>query len=119
MKKDSLDLLRELAKSDYYQSLYSSCKELGLQLFKNNTDLTRLQLWFISYMATYSVINTDIAMGEISEKVLDNFIYEDAYLLYKKRSSNKDLNKKSSQIKNKSNEKQEVSSSKWVFRKKK
>ena len=46
--KDPLDTLRELAKEDYYQSMYASCKELGLQLFENRTDLTRIQLWFIS-----------------------------------------------------------------------
>jgi hypothetical protein len=61
--KDPLDTLRELAKEDYYQSMYASCKELGLQLFENRTDLTRIQLWFISFMSIYSVINMDIALG--------------------------------------------------------
>jgi len=88
---DYLSELRRLAKTDYYQSMYTASKELGLQLFRNNTDLTKMQLWFLAYMSIYNVINTDIAMGEIGERVLENEIYEDAYLIYKKKQFTKDL----------------------------
>lgn len=114
--KDLLATLRKLAKDSYYQSLYSSAKELGLQLFENNTDLTKIQLWFLSYISMYASINIDIALGEISERVLENEIYEDAYLLYKRR-NNKDIKKQ--QKSNANNTTQSVPKTQWVFRKKK
>ena len=117
--KDPLDTLRELAKEDYYQSLYSSCKELGLQLFENNTDLTRIQLWFISFMSIYSVINMDIALGEITDRVLENVIYEDAYLVYKKRSSAKKVNKAREPVIQPGKKVDEVNKSQWLFQRSK
>lgn len=117
--KEPLVVLRELAKNDYYQSLYSSCKELGLQLFNNTTDLTRIQLWFLSYMSIYSVINMDIALGEISDRVMDNVIYEDAYMFYKKRINAKEIKKKLDVpiIKPSKNTEQEVApQSQWLFK---
>lgn len=119
MKRDPLDVLRELAKGDYYQSLYSCAKELGLQLFENKTDLTRIQLWMLSFASMYSVISTDIALGECPETVLKNFIYEDAYMLYKRKSSNKDMKKKMSNIKLPSKQKEEmIPKSSWSFKRK-
>ncbi len=120
--REPLDILRELAKNDYYQSLYSSAKELGLQLFENTSDLTRIQLWFLSYMSLYSVINMDIALGEISDRVLENVIYEDAYMLYKKKTNIKDVKTKlhsKPTIKPKNNESDVVVSPKstWLFKK--
>ena len=114
--KDPLDTLRDLAKEDYYQSLYSSAKDLGLQLFENRTDLTRIQLWFISFMSIYSVINMDIALGEVSERVLENTIYEDAYLMYKKKTGAKKVNKSKEPVITPARGKEEVSKSQWLFK---
>ena len=114
---DLLVILRTLAKNDYYQSLYSSAKELGLQIFNNQTDLTRIQLWFLSYMSLYAMINMDIALGEVSEKVLEDTIYEDAYMYYKKKSSGKEMKKKTQQIQ--SPNKETASKSSWVFKRSK
>ena len=119
MTREPFEVLRELAKSEYYQSLYSCAKELGLQLFQNTTDLTKLQLWFLSFMGMYSAINTDIAMGDVSERVLENFVYEDAYMVYKRQTMNKDLKKKVSGIKSPSKNEAGVEltpKSSWVFK---
>ena len=117
--KDPLDTLRELAKEDYYQSMYASFKELGLQLFENRTDLTRIQLWFISFMSIYSVINMDIALGEITDRVLENTIYEDAYLVYKKRSSAKKLIKPREATIQPGKKQDEITKSQWLFKRSK
>jgi len=119
--REPLDILRELAKNDYYQSLYSSAKELGLQIFNNNTELTRIQLWFISFMGMYSMINMDIALGEVSDKVLENTTYEDAYLWWKKKSTGPEIKKKKNELTSPSNktEKEVAPKSSWVFKRSK
>jgi len=113
--KDLLATLRRLAKNDYYQALYSSAKELGFQLFQNSTDLTKIQLWFLSYMSMYASINMDVSLGEISDRVLENETYEDAYLVYKRRNG-KEAKK---QTNTKTSNTRVLPSTQWVFRKKK
>jgi hypothetical protein len=110
---DFVPVLRIIAKSDYYQSMYVTAKDLGLHIFQNTTDLTKVQLWLLSYMSMYATINMDIAMGEVSERVLDNEIYEDAYMTYKKKQLTKDIKNKIHQVDTKS---KEQPSSQWVFK---
>ena len=112
--KDLLVVLRELAKSDYYQSLYAASKELGFTIFQNTTELTKIQLWFLSFMSTYSMIHIDIALGEINERVLENTTYEDAYLIYKKHNNSKDIKNKDMPIKTPSQE--SSPKSQWIFK---
>lgn len=121
MVKDPLVILRELAKSDYYQSLYNNAKELNIQMFDNNSNFTRIQLMFLSFTGMYSMLQTDILMGDVNERVLDNFIYEDAYLYWKQKSSKKDYKKKIASIKSPTNKKDEqyVPKSSWSFKRKK
>jgi len=118
MIKDPIDTLRELAKTDYYQAVYNNAKELGMQMFENTYNFTRLQLMFLSFAGMYSCIQTDIAMGDIGERVLDNFIYEDAYMHWKRVSSTKDIKKKISSIKQpKGKGKEEyIPKSTWSFK---
>ena len=120
---DPLSVLRELAKTDYYQSLYSYAKELGFRVFENQTDLTYIQLWFLSYLSLYSVIQMDIAMGDVPEKVLENNIYEDAYLYFKKKDGKQTTKKNKQQIKDaqyknsrNQNEVTTAPKSTWVFK---
>jgi len=114
MTSDFLSVLRKLAKTDYYQSMYASAKELGLQLFDNSTDLTKVQLWFLSYMSMYNSINMDIALGEISDRVLENEVYEDAYMVYKKKQFTKDM--KTHKQQNAVAPEKGSPSSSWVFK---
>jgi hypothetical protein len=65
-------------------------------------------------MSMYSAINMDIAMGEISERVLENTVYEDAYMYYKKRSSGKEIKKKLNKVEDKKEEPAPKTS--WVFK---
>jgi len=75
--------LRELAKTDYYQTLYNQVKELHLKLFKNDTDLSDIQIRFIGFLNFYSNLFMDCALGEIGDIVFADIIYEDAYMYYK------------------------------------
>ena len=105
--------LRNLAKSDYYQSLFSLGKELHtINIFSNNIDFSEIQMMFLKYLSMYSVLYLDIALGDIDDRVLENEVYEDSYLMYK--------NKKDKE-KNKPNKIQKPPSSplgvnRWIFK---
>jgi len=77
--------IKQLAKSNEHQSLFSISKELSnIKLFYNDTDLSRLQMIYISYLFYYYNIYMDIDMKKVSKRVLDNEIFEDAYSIWKK-----------------------------------
>jgi hypothetical protein len=77
-------LLRKLAKRRDMQNLFIACKEIAsFRLFKNDTDLSQLQNIYLSYLFMYYNLNQDIGLKRVSEFVLNNEIYEDAYLLYR------------------------------------
>lgn len=87
-----IEQIKNLAKQRESINLFVACKELnGLTLFHNTTDLSSLQQLYLSYLYIYYDIYLDIASEQVSNKVLANSIYEDAYLYYK---NNKNLFKK-------------------------
>lgn len=82
--------LRNLAKSVRAQNLFIAVKELqGVQLFRNNFDFSKLQEIYLSFLYMYDTINRDIIVDKISEKVLDCELYEDAYMLWRRKNNNK------------------------------
>lgn len=113
VNKDIQSLVRQLAKSDYYQNIYALSKERSyFKLFKNEDEFTDLQIMFLKYLNFYSTIFTDIALGDVTEIILKDFIYEDAYIMYKNRSETGKLKESK-----KNSEKEEVvPSSRWIFK---
>lgn len=83
--KDVYDILNDLAKSNKYQTLYMLMKESGISFFENDTDFTIYQIYFINILALYYSIYHDIAMDYVAEEVIDDKIYVDAYIYYKRR----------------------------------
>ncbi len=81
-------IIRELAKTGKYQTIYTHTKEAGFPLFKNTSDYTENQVLFLNYLNFYYNLYTDVALEYVSEKVLDDFIYEDAYIVYKRKKKN-------------------------------
>ncbi len=81
-----ISILRKLAKDPYWQMMYSSSKEQGLLIFENRRNLSYIQTIFLNLMSFYSSIFMDIYMNEINESVLEDEIYEDAYMYYKNKS---------------------------------
>jgi hypothetical protein len=79
-------LLRNLARSDYYQGIYSHCEKMNLSLFQNNTALSKIQLIFLNWISTYSSLYQDLATKEdyISEDVINDDIRTDAYLFWRR-----------------------------------
>ena len=84
-------LARKLAKSNKYQFLYSQYKESGVRIFENECNLTSYQITFLQYLAFYSNLQMAVYMDEVSEIVLDNDIYEDAYTYYKQKNRKKEV----------------------------
>ena len=114
-----MTILRNLAKSNRYQSLYANAKDHDIKLFKNNFDFTELQLSLLNYLGMYSSLSLDIYMKEVNPIVLDNFIFEDAYLYYKAKGETKDKqqNSQSNSRRQPAGRTQEiVGQSDWVFR---
>ena len=90
----TVELLRKLAKSDYYQSIFALSKDMyGVQVFANSNDFSDIQITFIKYLSFYSVIFTDISLGEVDESILSNEIYEDSYIMYKNHKDKKVIKK--------------------------
>ena len=82
--------LMELAKSIRAQNLFVASKEIfGIKLFRNSSDFSKLQEIYLSYLYNFNTISNDIILDKISEHVLDNQIYWDAYLLYKRKNMKK------------------------------
>lgn len=89
MKNIYLDL-KNLAKSVRSQNIFTACKELhGIRLFKNSRDFSKLQDLYLSYLYNYDSINRDIFIDNISKYVLEDEIYEEAYLLWKRKNIKK------------------------------
>ena len=105
--KSVIKNLRILAKSNRYQTIYSQCDK-GLRLFKNDTDLSELQIKFLNYLSFYSSLFMDLVMGDIDDRVFNDFIYEDAYNYWKYHSKEK----------NKKGETSTPADINWVFKSK-
>ncbi len=111
------NLLRKLAKCNYYQTIYSQEKNLGIRLLQNESNLTYAQIVFLNYLAFYSALYFDYSMGEIDDRVFESQIREDAYMYFRKQKKNKsrdkDNAKKPINLQNK--ETMEQVRSQWVF----
>lgn len=89
--------IRQLAKSIKYQNLFTASKEIfGIKLFHNSFDLSNIQSIFLSHLYSYDSINRDIILENISKHIFDSEIYEDAYLLWKRKNIKK-INKDNKQ----------------------
>jgi len=87
---DYQKVLRQLAKTNKWQIVYSRSSEMsGINLFLNNFDFSAIQLEFINNLAFYYSLNIDVSLGEVSEIIFKHEIYEDAYITYKHRERKK------------------------------
>jgi len=82
--------LQKLAKSVKYQNLFFASKEInGVRLFKNTFDFSSLQRLFLNYLWNFELIYIALSIDKISEKVLEDEIFWDAYLLWNRKENNK------------------------------
>ena len=76
--------LRKLAKTTEMLNLFIAAKEMAcFSLFENKKDLSSSQNYFLSHLYFYHSLNNDISAKRVSEKVLSDEIYENAYAHYR------------------------------------
>jgi len=93
------NILKKFSRSVRWQTIYARVKEIGsLQLFNNTSDLTKLQLLVMQWTEIYHSLYEDIAMNKpyIDEKIIEDELRTEAYLLWRRKNQNKDVD---SQIK--------------------
>ena len=83
--REAFDALKRLSKSIYWQTIYNNAKEYRFKLFQNVTDFTSLQLEFLYLLGYYSNIYAEVGAGTLSEKILEDDIYIEAYYFYKRK----------------------------------
>jgi hypothetical protein len=80
-----------LAKSVRAQNLFAISKEVnGIRLFKNSHDFSKLQEIYLNYLYTFDLLNRDVIVEGISKKVIEDEIFWESYLLYKKSNKKKE-----------------------------
>ena len=76
--------LRKLAKKTETQNLFQAAKDMAcFDLFENKKDLSSSQNVFLSYVYFYHSLNSDVASKRVSEKVLLDEIFENAWAYYR------------------------------------
>jgi hypothetical protein len=113
-----IESVRELAMSDEYQNIYVLSKEVAtVKIFENCKDFTHIQNIFLRYLNFYYNLYMDIAMDEVSDIVLECYLYSDAYMMWKNKNDKdklKNLGKEPINTNNK-NEKS-LNTSTWIFK---
>jgi hypothetical protein len=90
MIKNYYKLLKTLAKSRKWQSIFGLSKETANLLFANNFNFSGLQLEFVDLLNYYSQIYMEVSMGEVTDKVLEDDIYIDSWFVYSREKRKRD-----------------------------
>ena len=80
--------LRLLARSNYYQSLYSTSEKVGLQLFENNKNFSGLQVRLLYWISVYKMLFDELSTHEdqlLTEAVIESSFRTDCYLIYRNK----------------------------------
>jgi hypothetical protein len=87
----NLQLLKKLARSSEAQILYSRAKELRLRLFDNESDFSKLQIWYLYFLELYHMLYQELQAKEdfLTEEVLEDDIRTEAYLMLRKEKNDK------------------------------
>jgi len=87
---DAYVIMRRLANTAYYQTLF--IRE-DLRVFENDTNLSDIQVIFLSLLGFYHTLNIDNNSGEVDDIVFKDIVYEDAYMHWKTYKNKKDRRK--------------------------
>lgn len=89
--------IRKLARSNYWQNIYRTGKEIGsIHLFENHTNLSGLQSLFLFWLNIYDSLYTDLSQKEwkyLDEEVINNDTRCDAFLYWRGQIREQELDK--------------------------
>jgi hypothetical protein len=87
--------VRDLAKSFYWQKLYSSSQtNNGIHVFENQTNFSGIQVLFLYWLQVYHLLYTELAQKEwenLSEEVINDNIRTDAFLYWRQKEQEREL----------------------------
>ena len=114
----TINLIRKIASNDDDQNVFILAKDIGsIQIFKNNRDFTYIQHLYLKYLSFYYNLYSDIAIGDVDEIVMKNFLYQDAYMMYKNFTDrHKFSNKREKGDSNVESDVKSTPSSQWIFK---
>jgi hypothetical protein len=92
---DYIDVIRKLARSTYYQNIYSAAKDVGsIRLFDNQNNYSGLQSLFLYWLKVYDLLYTELSQKEwkyLSEDVINDDCRCDAFLYWRGMMRENDL----------------------------
>lgn len=80
--------LRQLARTNHWQSLYHASKDLNIQLFDNDKNFSGLQVQFLHWLNVYSLLYEELSKHEddyLTEAVIDSEFRTNCYLIYRNK----------------------------------
>jgi hypothetical protein len=91
------EIIRKLAKSYYWQTLYNSSKDISsVSLFENSSNFSGLQMLFLYWLQVYSILYDELSQKKwkhLDESVIDNNIRCDAFLFWRKKQNEAEVDK--------------------------
>lgn len=82
-----IDTLQKLARSNEWQLIYRHSKEIGsFRLFKNDSDLSKIQITFLYFLSLYNMLYQDLneKADYLTEEIIKDTLRVEAYLLLRK-----------------------------------
>lgn len=93
---DYIEVIRKLARSQFYQNLYSASKEINIKIFDNDTNYSGLQSIFLYWLRVYDLLYSEMAQKEwkyLDEKVIEDDVRTDAFLHWRGLQRNNEIDK--------------------------
>jgi hypothetical protein len=89
--------IRFLARSQHYQTIYRSAKDIGsLKIFENDNNLSGIQTLFLFWLSVYESLYQDLAQKEwkyLDEEVINSDVRTDAFLYWRSKAREDELDK--------------------------
>lgn len=96
-KMNTTEYIRKMARGAYWQNIYKTSKECSnISLFSNMSDFSAIQSEFLYWLRIYDMLYSELAQKEciyLTEAVIENDYRCDAFLYYRKREIEKQIQK--------------------------
>lgn len=82
--------IRQLARSNYWQTIYNQSKDCsGIYIFENTNNFSGLQQSFLSWLSVYKMLYEELGKHEndkyLTESVINDDLRCDAYLFWRSK----------------------------------